>query len=339
MTRTSLTLAAIGAVCALALPQAASALNITAQGTALGFSLSTFATLPSNGAYGAWGSATLSNGKIVVNGYNNSGQTVNYVFNDMDGQNPGTALSIRSWNDGGYASALARVGTTVYGTHYSDNTVRVVNLDGSEGAVVSNVGRGGLDGNAARNSLLAATDLGLVEIDLSNPNPATNFRYVGGFGGGSIDGVTVSPDGTKAFVEQFGGVYGYDIATGANFFTNFSVPAPDGIGFIRSGALAGQLIINSNFGEVDLLDPVTGLRTIIANGGSRGDYVGFDLNNGTLFLSQSDSLVRLTLARGDIGGGTPAPGVPEPAAWALMIGGFALSGAALRRRRQAPAAV
>lgn len=29
----------------------------------------------------------------------------------------------------------------------------------------------------------------------------------------------------------------------------------------------------------------------------------------------------------------PAPGVPEPASWAMMIGGFALTGAAVRRRR------
>jgi len=33
---------------------------------------------------------------------------------------------------------------------------------------------------------------------------------------------------------------------------------------------------------------------------------------------------------------TYSPGVPEPAAWALMIAGFGLTGAALRRRRQAP---
>jgi opacity protein-like surface antigen len=33
-----------------------------------------------------------------------------------------------------------------------------------------------------------------------------------------------------------------------------------------------------------------------------------------------------------------APGVPEPASWALMIGGFGLAGAALRRRRTAVAA-
>ena len=50
-------------------------------------------------------------------------------------------------------------------------------------------------------------------------------------------------------------------------------------------------------------------------------------------------------ANGAISGGftmstppVPAPGVPEPAAWAMLIAGFGLTGAAMRRRRIAVAA-
>jgi hypothetical protein len=42
---------------------------------------------------------------------------------------------------------------------------------------------------------------------------------------------------------------------------------------------------------------------------------------------------------GNIVGGGVAPGVPEPATWAMMIFGFAGIGAALRRRRAGPVAV
>lgn len=43
---------------------------------------------------------------------------------------------------------------------------------------------------------------------------------------------------------------------------------------------------------------------------------------------------------GGIGNGpiTKPPGVPEPGGWALMISGFALTGAAIRRSRSAPIA-
>jgi hypothetical protein len=50
-------------------------------------------------------------------------------------------------------------------------------------------------------------------------------------------------------------------------------------------------------------------------------------------------------ANGAVSGGftmstppVPAPGVPEPAAWAMLIAGFGLTGAAMRRRRIAVAA-
>lgn len=328
--------AALAVASALALPQAASAaLQLTAAGIADGFTLTTVTTMPQNGPFGAWGSAILGNGNLVVNGYDvaNIGRTVNYVFKDVDNQTPADALFKSGWNDGNYASALAALNGVVYGTHYSDNTTRIVNIDGSEGAIVSNVGRGGIGADKARNSLLVATDAGVEEIDLSNPDPSTNHRVVVSAPGSQVDGVTVSPDGQTVYAELNGSIVGYTIATGVKVYDSGGIGGADGVGVISGGALDGDLIVNSNFGFVALIDVATNAISQIATGGSRGDYVGFDTSNGTLFLSQGDSLLRLALAGSVIGGGGGGgTGVPEPAGWALLLPAFAAALAASQRR-------
>lgn len=60
-----------------------------------------------------------------------------------------------------------------------------------------------------------------------------------------------------------------------------------------------------------------------------GDVSFFD----TCGSQQASCAFTRTVDSGPIAGG-----VPEPASWALMIGGFGLAGAALRRRREAAAA-
>lgn len=331
MTRANLTYAAtVATLLVIAAPSAAFAgMTLNAAGAADGFTLSTFASnLVASGPYGAWGSATLANGNIVMNGYSSSGPTVNYVWTDTNGQTPSTALSVNSWNDGNYASALARLGNTVYGTEYGYNVTRVVNSDGSEGSIISNVGRGGIGADAARNSLLVAADAGIVEIDLSNPNPATNYRVVTS---AYADGVTVSKDGQTVYGEVGGHIIGYNIASGAQTYDSGYLGVPDGVGVILSGSLAGDLIVNANDGTLSLLNPTTLADTLIGSGGSRGDYVGFDSSNGTLFLSQGDSLLRLSLSGGSIGGGGGSS-VPEPSTWAMMLLGFIGLGFAARRQ-------
>jgi PEP-CTERM motif len=59
-------------------------------------------------------------------------------------------------------------------------------------------------------------------------------------------------------------------------------------------------------------------------------------------IDSNNSGWQLTLAKSSltVNGGTlpPAgPGVPEPASWAMLIGGFGLAGSALRRKRKASA--
>ena len=70
-----------------------------------------------------------------------------------------------------------------------------------------------------------------------------------------------------------------------------------------------------------------------------------DINSGLKVWVDIDSTNagwELTLVKSSlsVNGSTlppPAPGVPEPAAWAMLIGGFGLAGAALRRKRTSTA--
>lgn len=76
------------------------------------------------------------------------------------------------------------------------------------------------------------------------------------------------------------------------------------------------------FGVIDADDPFVGVRFSAAQvgGGATTDLFGFD---------------DLTVADAGQLAGDPVTGVPEPASWAMLIGGFGMVGAALRRRRRA----
>ena len=127
------------------------------------------------------------------------------------------------------------------------------------------------------------------------------------------DGVSVSADGLIAYVENGGAIQSYSIATGALIQTYSTGHSPDGTGVISGGLFNGDIIVNNNDGTVGLLDPTTSLFTIIANGGTRGDFVSPDLSNGTLFLSQNEEVARLSCGPGcSIGGPPPPNGAQNP---------------------------
>lgn len=317
-------LAAMAASLASA-PSAQAALTLTPAGIADQFTLTSFYSDPSV-TYGLLGLTTLSTGKVLGTGYAR-GQLS--LYNDVDGQTPGSALLTVAFP--GTPTAAATVGGQTYvdalnGGYYKvDPTTLALTPLVLNTAV--NAGYG-LWADSATGHLIASTlNNTIVDID-----PATGNVHVV-TSGKFVDGVSVSPNGAIVYGATGGTVQGYDIATGTNVLSVPSVHSPDGTGVISGGAFNGFIIVNNNDGTVGLIDPATGIETTIASGGTRGDLVGPDANNGTLFLAYYEQEYRLGITGGVIGGG-----VPEPATWAMMLVGFGGVGAMMRRRsRSAPA--
>ena len=312
----------------LSMSSAHSAEVLTPAGMALGFSLTTFASgFPTTGV-GPLGMAVNSDGNVIVN---SSANGLNYVFHNADGQTPASAIS--STPSPGFPPAYAFSNGSVWGsTGFSpaagqpSGQLVKFNNNGTVAATYNVPVSNGLWTNPVNGHLLGASGSGIVNINVSGATPT--FTVVTN---NSSDGVTVSPDGTTVYTT---GVAGYNIATGALVYGPFFVPGgPDGMGIITGGALNGDIIVNTNSDGIWLLDAL-GNETQIASGGSRGDYTAPDYTNGSLFVTQSDSILRLSLA----GAGIGSPGsVPEPSTWVMMILGFAGVGFMAYRRKSKPA--
>jgi hypothetical protein len=301
-------------------------LVLTSAGVTDGFSLSTFASgFPSRSTIGPLGIAVNSAGKVIVN---SSGDGKNYIFNDTNGQTPATALS--SVSGANYPAAYAFSNGSVWGsTGFSTGQLIKLNNDGTTATTYNVPVSQGLWTNPVNGHLLATGSQGIIDIDVSGATPTYRSVNLSVFS----DGVTVSPDGTIIYTN---GVGGYRISDGVQVYANVIVPGADGTGVISGGALNGDIVVNTNSGELWLLDAL-GNKTLIANGGSRGDYVAPDYSDGTLFVTQTDSILRLTLAGGGIGGPPVVGGVPEPSTWAMMLLGFAGVGFIAYRRKAKPA--
>jgi len=320
----------------------ASALALNGTGTGMGFTLATVVGgMPAGGYYDYTlvSVALNASGNIVApltSGFDS------YTYANADNQtlygylsNAGTAVP------GGMA--ITAVGGQLYGSAYGGGYYKL-NQDGTVQSVLSLPGlvaQYGMWTNPANGHLISSSFQGLVDID----PVAQSFTVVDPLSGTFADGVTVTPDGQVAYVADFPNdkVLGFSLVNGVSalygpmtygqqvFATAALGHGSDGMGVLAGTcALAGQIVVNNNDGTVGLIDPLAATETTIASGGNRGDYAGLDTAGGTLFLSQNDSLMRITAPAGCSIGSNPTP---EPSGLALLAAGLPMLGM-LRRRRE-----
>jgi len=320
----------------LASSQSNANLTLTADGVALGFNLTQFAlTNPGNNGCcnGPFGVAIdVASGHVLVNV---GGTGLRYVFNDVDGQTLATAIGAPVASNT-YVGAYATAGGKAYGASYNDGKFYQFNGDGTVNHQLTGVTASaylGMWGNPVNGHLIATTTgSGLIDIDPLANGGLGSFRIINGASG---DGVSVSPDGKTVYLAE-GNILAYDIATGAS--TGSFAPGIgfglDGTGVITSaGLLNGRIVAAMNSGDVNLVNPLDGTFVQIATGGTRLDYTSPDVLNGTLFIDGADAVWRLSCGADCSIGGPPVVSVPEPAEYALMLGGLAAIGALARRRR------
>ena len=240
----TLTAGAIALAAGLVLGNPADAtLALTPAGIADGFTLSTFATMDpgyTGCCGGPFGVAISGSNVIVSNGFNNSIS----VFADSDGQtsNFGVAPTSALFNIPGAGTstvAMATVGGVAYGSNPTNGRFAQYNSNGTRNHDLTGVPQTTYLGmwGAPNGHIIATSSGGLIDID-----PAAN----GGLGSSRVinaslfgDGVSVSPDGTTAYVETGGLIQAVNIATGALGIAYGTSGAPDGSGVISGGAFDG----------------------------------------------------------------------------------------------------
>lgn len=282
------------------------------------FTLSTFAdSFPTTGfCCGPLGIAFPTSGGVMVADYPGN---VRVFPTDTDGQHA-SSVPPAAFFGSGNGVGLASSGGNIFMTEQAASTVVQLNNSGTfNQTIVTGIpGATGIATNPVTGHLyVSALGNGIIyEID---PVAKTATPIIGVY----ADGLTVNSAGTKLFAEVGGHILGYDTSTHLQIFDSGGIPGgPDGTAIGATGSLAGKLFVNTNGGELYEINTTTLAQTLILTGGSRGDFVTVDPLNGTLLITRTDQILRLT----PISGGFDVNPTPLPAALPLFASGMGVLG-------------
>ena len=268
-------------------PRQLLSLTVTAAGQAAGFGLSTFASgFPEqSGHVGPWGMAFPASGGVLVS---DAVGNVRLFPSDTDGQNAATVPTVSGALAPSSPAGMARLGANVYLMMSGPNQVAQLNDDGTVKKVVATVPSPlGVAANPLDGHLFVST----FDSKIYDVNPVTGS--VSDILDTPVDGLAFNPGAGILYFATIGRVRGFNITTKAVVFDSGTIAGgPDGVA-LGTGPVAGNLFVNTNGGTVVEVNLATSAQTIIASGGSRGDFVTVDPNNGTLLVTQSDRIMRL----------------------------------------------
>ena len=188
--------------------------------------------------------------------------------------------------------------------------------------------------------MLANAD-GIIPNTPMNPTFAETFLSLNDAGQYSVQTTVVN----APFFSTGSGIYNLDNSFAANQlgilpgdqanygggFNDFLDIVGESYNENRYGGSFGDGIITTRDGVTVTLAP------LVTNLGSYFIQQGRSINNDGVIAAFGGGKA-FTLRPNDLVG-PPAPGVPEPQSWAMMIAGFGLAGAAMRRRRALAKAV
>jgi hypothetical protein len=321
-----LALGAALTIAALLMPcgSAQASLTVTPTGAAENVVLTTFAsgfpTSQSGNNTGLAGPVGIvfpqSGGVLVSDGPGN----VRLFASDTDGQLAASAPVGQNYGIGN-AQGIGRLGTGIYMGQQPNNDLVQLNPDGSfNQTIVSNlVTASDVVGNPANGHLYVSgrgVNGPIYEVDPVAKTKAT-FAVV------QADGMCLSPDNSILYVADptvTGHIFGYNTTTkNIVFDSGFIAGDPSGVA-IGTGTLTGKLVVETYVsGTVLTVDLTTLAQTVIATGASRGEHIGVD-PNGSLLITESDSIVRMT-------------SVPEPTGAAALLASTALGFLGRRSRK------